>query len=57
MSGVAMPAADITVLIPLHASAAWLDTVRGNLARLAGRASIIVSDATVRDDSLRVLDR
>lgn len=57
MSGVTMPAADITVLIPLHASAAWLGTVRGNLARLAGSGSIIVSDATVRDDTLRVLDR
>ena len=52
-----MHAADITVLIPLHESAAWLQTVRGNLARLAGHVSIIVSDATVQDDTLSVLER
>lgn len=52
-----MHAADITVLIPLHESAAWLQAIRGNLSRLAGHVSIIVSDATVRDDTLSVLER
>lgn len=52
-----MHAADTTVLIPLHESATWLQTVCGNLARLAGHVSIVVSDATGRDDTLSVLER
>lgn len=52
-----MHAADITVLIPLHESATWLEVVRGNLGRLAGRVAIIVSDATARDDTLAALER
>lgn len=52
-----MNVTDATILIPLHESACFIDTVRGNIARLIGSCSIIVSDATGRDDTLRVLER
>jgi hypothetical protein len=52
-----MPDTDITVLIPLHESAAWRETVHANLARLAGHVAILVSDATGRDDTLPMLTR
>lgn len=42
----------MTVLIPLHRSARFLDVVEANLARLAGGVRIVVSDADAADDTL-----
>lgn len=52
-----MDAADVTILIPLHESARHVDTIRGNLSRLIGSATIVISDATGRDETLRLLER
>ena len=44
-----------TVLIPLHRSSRYVEAVAGNVARLAGLARVVVSDATELDDSLAQL--
>ena len=47
-----MTSADVTVAIPLHRSARWVDTVVGNVRRIHGAARIVISDATEADDAL-----
>lgn len=46
---------DVTVVIPLHTSVAWVDNVVGNVTRLGGRARIIISDPFEADAALATL--
>lgn len=43
---------DVSVLIPLHGSAPFIEVVAGNIDRLAGHVRVVVSDATVLDGTL-----
>lgn len=43
---------DITVLVPLHRSARFIDVVTANLERLEGHCRLVVSDATEVDVAL-----
>lgn len=45
-----------TIAIPLHASAQWLESIAETIERLVGVAQIIVSDATLVDDTLERLE-
>lgn len=44
-----------TVLVPLHRSAPWLESLTEQLGALRGTALVIVSDATGADDTLAAL--
>lgn len=44
-----------TIGIPLHASAQWFDSIVETIERLVGVAHIVVSDATLADDTLERL--
>ncbi len=43
--------------IPLHASAQWRDSIAETIERLGGVAQIVVSDATLLDDTLDRLQK
>jgi hypothetical protein len=51
----ASPTPRTTVLVPLHRSQRWVETVAGTIERLHGHCAVIVSDADERDDSLNLL--
>lgn len=50
-----MTGPDVTVAIPLHRSARWVDVIEGNVQRIAQSARVVISDATEVDDALSQL--
>jgi hypothetical protein len=51
------PGARLTVAVPLHRSAPWVDTISENLGALPAGSHVLLSDATRADDALSVLRR
>ncbi|OYX59338.1 MAG: hypothetical protein B7Y93_00320 [Micrococcales bacterium 32-70-13] len=46
-----------TILLPLHRSRPWLDSLLDQVRALSGHVALVVSDATEHDDTLAVLRR